>query len=170
MEAEQDNGFSLKLFTKKFTLPQQVRVVSGIYDMLDEVSLSREEILTLHSLKKYETVKSTTYEGHTFYLPLNITSKVAVIASRGSPQISNRRTTYENVESLADDFPPLVASMERHKLLDIDEGDILKPIQTWVSNPREGSLQCSILNKPLSNDVFLPLSYVAKFKTLETTH
>ncbi|KAK3744444.1 hypothetical protein QZH41_003174 [Actinostola sp. cb2023] len=148
--------FKLSDFVEIYPPPQIVKVEEGYLDETadEERTVSSSQLLTLHAIEDFTTVRATDSNNLPISLPTTSSAKVEIVCEPSH---------YENVEQLVRDLPQFVSLEESHHWLDLDENDILE-IKDKVKSCRNIHLRCLNLTKHRS--VEFPLVYAARFKVL----
>ncbi|KAL9974839.1 hypothetical protein ACROYT_G011932 [Oculina patagonica] len=74
-----DQSCTLKTFVARYNLPQLVKVEDGFYSEDDGETLSADDILMLHSIKRTQNLLVEDAEHKEYLLPLNSPCKVEIL-------------------------------------------------------------------------------------------
>ena len=118
--------YTLRGFVARYQLPKNVRVVDGIYGETDFETLSAEQVITLHTMKRADKVEAAlkAEDGETISrltIPLNYNRKVEILPLTG-------KELYDNVPDVLRDLPPLVRVVHDIPWLNLHVGNVLRPL------------------------------------------
>lgn len=150
---------SFKEFLTKFRLPQIVKVQEGIYNANDEETLSTEQQLMLHTIKRSEHIKARDSHGNKLCIPLYCLHKVEILPDKCDDRL-------KSVEELWQVFPKFVRIVHDTPWLNIRSGDVLELRQKVEDEKgRRRFLECNFCNSP-GNCVKFPIEYKTVFEPL----
>ncbi|XP_078365000.1 uncharacterized protein LOC144649387 [Oculina patagonica] len=160
-----DQSCTLKTFVARYNLPQLVKVEDGFYSEDDGETLSADDILMLHSIKRTENLLVEDAEHKEYLLPLNSPCKVEIL-----PKLCQDR--YDSVEDAVDawthsadfKFIRVAEVYSCSPSLRIRAGDILEPRKTVTENHVK-FLQCVFYGQT-EYLVKLPFNVKAAFEPL----
>ena len=150
---------SLKDFLTKYRLPQIVKVQEEIYNANDEETLSTDQQLMLHTIKRSEHIKARDSHGSKLCIPLYCLHKVEILPDKCDDRL-------KSVEELWQVFPKFVRIVHDTPWLNIRSGDVLELRQKVEDEKRRRRFpECNFRNSP-ANCVKFPIEYKTVYEPL----